>query len=198
MVIEQDDMPSSRHKSRASSTRSSRKSSSNSSKVTRDNFSPRSLRLAEAGRTGVRVAIATGNQGAFPHEHKEFTWRIVQRLAKTPSAEAEWSEILEEALNDLSRKLNLTGYVCILFSRSPSTHAYVNLVMDGCIANERRVEEEGHSDSMCTLRNSRKFQGGNHELGGMVVGEGTFQVWGSEYQGALFTLLPDSSNYIQL
>lgn len=89
-----------------------------SSKVTREDFSPRSVRLAEAGRIGVRVTIATGDQGAFPHEHKELTWNIVQDLVMSPSAEAEWSEILEDAGNDLSRKVNLTAYVSISSPRS--------------------------------------------------------------------------------
>jgi hypothetical protein len=111
------------HAAITETSRCKRRSSGGStfSKVTRADFSPKSLRLAEAGRTGVRVALATGDEGAFPEEHKDFTQRVLEDIVKKPSAEKEWARIFEESLDDMTRLLLLLGYVKISYSTTSNT-----------------------------------------------------------------------------
>lgn len=86
------------------------------SKVTREQLSPKSLRLAEAGRTGIRVLIATDEEhGGFPLDHIDLTWDLLVKLAEKESADEDWMEILDSALKDITKKRKMTGYVTFFF-----------------------------------------------------------------------------------
>lgn len=96
-------------------------------KVTRSDLSPRSLRLAEAGRMGVRVLIATGEEdGGFPFRHDVLTWELLVKLAEGDSAEEDWKDVLVDALMDVGKKRKLTGYVSF-FSMNISRHTDMSL-----------------------------------------------------------------------
>jgi hypothetical protein len=90
-------------------------------------FSPRSVRLAKAGRTAVRVFIATSeDHGGFPHHHIDLTWEALERLAKEPWAEKDWEEVVADALKNNIRKRNLIGYVTPVFCPTSLSHTKVN------------------------------------------------------------------------
>ncbi|KAJ7112282.1 hypothetical protein C8R44DRAFT_251291 [Mycena epipterygia] len=95
--------------SRRSKPRTSTSSTetSSSSKVKLSNFSPQSLRLANAGRYAVRVGIAT--KKAFPLEHRDWTWRTVES-AVVAADDASLTERLNVTKDDADRRANLVSY----------------------------------------------------------------------------------------
>jgi hypothetical protein len=82
-------------------------------RVTQSSFSPASVRLANVGRSAVRVSIAT--QNGFPSDHTEFAWGAMSD-AVTISDVPELIERLATAENSAERRAQLTTYVCVLHS----------------------------------------------------------------------------------
>lgn len=97
---------------------------SGSSHITQADFTPVSLKLANRGRYGVRVNIATNN--AFPPDHKEWTWSILESVTRTFDNEAgDFAHRLEQALQDEDKLNKLLSYVCHLFgSATPKLTCY--------------------------------------------------------------------------
>ncbi|KAJ6522541.1 hypothetical protein DFH09DRAFT_1372661 [Mycena vulgaris] len=76
-------------------------------RVTQSSFSPASVRLANVGRSAVRVSIAT--QNGFPSDHTKFAWEAMSD-AVTVAHVPELVERLAAAENSDERRAQLTTY----------------------------------------------------------------------------------------
>jgi hypothetical protein len=78
-------------------------------RITQSSFSPASVRLANFGRTAVRVSIAT--QDGFPSDHSDFAWDTMSN-AVAASGVPELVERLAAATDSDERRAQLSIYVC--------------------------------------------------------------------------------------
>lgn len=101
MVDDTDTPGSSRASSKAPST-----SSSSADKVTKGDFSPRTIRLATYSKAKVRELVATAN--AFPSDKDVFLWGAIQDAAKS---EPSFKDTLNRASQNLEIKEDLLIYV---------------------------------------------------------------------------------------
>jgi hypothetical protein len=92
-------------KSKRSSQSCSAASSTSGPKIKQEDFSPRSLRLANGGKSAVRERIALVD--GFPKDKKTFIWESIKAISKD-------NDILEGAVNaaqeDVLRKDDLITY----------------------------------------------------------------------------------------
>ncbi|KAJ7432718.1 hypothetical protein B0H11DRAFT_2229249 [Mycena galericulata] len=86
---------------------SRRKGAGPTVRVTQSTFSPLSVRLANAGRSAVRVGIAT--EDGFPTDHKDFAWKAITDVVASTEV-PELTDRLEMARKSEERRSQLTNY----------------------------------------------------------------------------------------